>query len=93
LRRGRTHPTKLQTGDVLDFWRVLYASKKEGRLLLYAEMKLPGEAWLEFRIVKNKLYQRAVFRPKGLWGRLYWYAVLPFHSLIFNGLIKSITRP
>jgi uncharacterized protein YbjT (DUF2867 family) len=92
LRRGRTHPTKLQTGDVLDFWRVLYASKKEGRLLLYAEMKLPGEAWLEFRIVKNKLYQRAVFRPKGLWGRLYWYAVLPFHSLIFNGLINSITR-
>ncbi len=93
LRRGRTHPTKLQTGDVLDFWRVLYASKKEGRLLLYAEMKLPGEAWLEFKIVKNKLYQRAVFRPKGLWGRLYWYAVLPFHSLIFNGLIQSITRP
>ena len=91
LRRGRTHPTKLQTGDALDFWRVLYANKKEGRLLLYAEMKLPGEAWLEFKVVKNKLFQRAVFRPKGLGGRLYWYAVLPFHGMIFKGMLKNIT--
>lgn len=90
LRRGRTHPNKLQTGDALDFWRVLYANKKEGRLLLYAEMKLPGEAWLEFKIVKNKLFQRAVFRPKGLWGRLYWYSVLPFHGLIFKGMLKKL---
>ncbi|WP_139959274.1 SDR family oxidoreductase [Flavicella sediminum] len=90
LRRGRTHPTKLQTGDALDFWRVIYANKNEGRLLLYAEMKLPGEAWLEFKIVKNKLFQRAVFRPKGLWGRLYWYSVLPFHSFIFKGLIRKL---
>jgi len=93
LRRGRTHPTKLQTGDALDFWRVLYADKKEGRLLLYAEMKLPGEAWLEFKIVKNKLYQRAVFRPRGIWGRLYWYSVTPFHAFVFKGLIRKLLKP
>ncbi|WP_417368228.1 SDR family oxidoreductase [Flavobacterium beibuense] len=90
LRRGRTHISKLQPGDALDFWRVLFADKKEKRLLLYAEMKLPGEAWLEFRIEKGKLWQRAVFRPKGLWGRLYWYSVLPFHYFIFNGMIDSL---
>lgn len=93
LRRGRSHPTKLQSGDALDFWRVLYANKKEGRLLLYAEMKLPGEAWLEFKILKNKLYQRAVFRPKGIWGRLYWYAVSPLHVFVFRGLIKELLAP
>lgn len=90
LRRGRTHPTNIQAGDALDFWRVVLADKKEKRLLLYAEMKLPGEAWLEFKIVGNKLHQRAVFRPKGLWGRLYWYAVLPFHYFVFNGLIDNL---
>ena len=90
LRRGRTHPSQLNAGDSLDFWRVLYANKKEKRLLLYAEMKLPGEAWLEFIIIKDILYQRAVFRPKGLWGRMYWYAVLPFHGFIFNGMISRL---
>ncbi|MET2984633.1 SDR family oxidoreductase [Aureibaculum conchae] len=92
LRRGRTHPSKLSAGDSLDFWRVLYADKKEKRLLLFAEMKLPGEAWLEFTIVKNILYQRAVFRPKGLLGRLYWYSVWPFHGLIFNGMINKLVK-
>ncbi|MBJ2174631.1 SDR family oxidoreductase [Aureibaculum sp. A20] len=92
LRRGRTHPTKLSAGDALDFWRVLYANKKEKRLLLYAEMKLPGEAWLEFVIIENILYQRAVFRPKGLFGRLYWYAVAPFHGFIFNGMISRLVN-
>lgn len=91
LRRGRTSENSLNTGDVLDFWRVLYADKDEGRLLLYAEMKLPGEAWLEFRIVDNTLIQTATFRPLGLVGRLYWFAVLPFHGFIFNGMIKKIT--
>jgi len=92
LRRGRTHPTKIHTGDALDFWRVLYANKQEGRLLLYAEMKLPGEAWLEFKIIKNKLFQRAVFRPVGLWGRIYWYGVLPFHGFIFSGMLKNLLK-
>ncbi|WP_282043259.1 SDR family oxidoreductase [Winogradskyella flava] len=93
LRRGRTHDTYLEAGDPLDFWRVLFADKKEKRLLLFAEMKLPGEAWLEFKIVKDKLYQRAVFRPKGVWGRLYWYMVLPFHAFVFKGMINALVEP
>ncbi|GAB4160967.1 MAG: SDR family oxidoreductase [Winogradskyella sp.] len=93
LRRGRTHDTYLEPGDPLDFWRVLLADKTEKRLLLFAEMKLPGEAWLEFKIVKDKLYQRAVFRPKGVWGRLYWYMVLPFHAFVFKGMINALVEP
>jgi uncharacterized protein YbjT (DUF2867 family) len=92
LRRGRTHDTYLEPGDPLDFWRVLLADKSEKRLLLFAEMRLPGEAWLEFKIVKDKLYQRAVFRPKGLYGRLYWYMVLPFHAFVFNGMINALVE-
>jgi len=92
LRRGRTHQSDLQAGDALDFWRVLQADKKEKRLLLYAEMRLPGEAWLEFKIKDDVLYQNAVFRPKGIWGRMYWYSVLPFHYFIFNGLINNLVK-
>ncbi|KAF2518114.1 SDR family oxidoreductase [Flavobacterium salilacus subsp. salilacus] len=90
IRRGRTHLSKIQAGDALDFWRVLLADREQKRLLLYAEMKLPGEAWLEFKIEDGRLQQRAVFRPKGLWGRLYWYSVLPFHYFVFNGLIDNL---
>jgi uncharacterized protein YbjT (DUF2867 family) len=94
LRRGRRSETELKPGDALDFWRVLVADKVSGRLLLYAEMKLPGEAWLEFRIKENNgrtiLYQTATFQPLGLWGRIYWYLVLPFHGLIFPRMIKGI---
>ena len=96
LRRGRRSPTELNTGDALDFWRVVLADRPKGRLLLFAEMKVPGEAWLEFKIVTrdNRLYlnQTATFRPHGLWGRLYWYSVLPFHHFIFNGMIDGLTR-
>jgi len=91
LRRGRTSPSSINVGDTIDFWRVLYANKKEGRLLLFAEMKLPGEAWLEFKLVDDKLMQTATFRPLGIAGRLYWYAVLPFHGFIFRGMIKQLT--
>jgi uncharacterized protein YbjT (DUF2867 family) len=90
LRRGRKSSTGISAGDSLDFWRVLLASRKDKRLLLYAEMKLPGEAWLEFRITEKVLYQTATFRPRGLWGRLYWYSVLPFHAFIFRGMINRI---
>lgn len=93
LRRGRKSSTEISGGDSLDFWRVLLADKKEKRLLLYAEMKLPGEAWLEFRIVDNTLFQTATFRPLGLLGRIYWYAVLPFHGFIFKGMIDNIAAP
>jgi uncharacterized protein YbjT (DUF2867 family) len=95
IRRGRTSNTSLQAGDVLDFWRVLLADRINKRLLLYAEMKVPGEAWLEFRIVdyhgKSFLLQVATFRPSGLWGRLYWYAMFPFHLVLFKGMAKQIT--
>jgi hypothetical protein len=92
LRRGRKSATEISPGDALDFWRVLYADKKEKRLLLYAEMKLPGDAWLEFRITDGILYQTATFRPLGLWGRLYWYSVLPLHGIVFRGLSKELAR-
>jgi uncharacterized protein YbjT (DUF2867 family) len=92
LRRGRTNQTELNAGDVLDFWRVLYSNKEEGRLLLFAEMKLPGEAWLEFRVHNNELIQTATFRPRGLPGRFYWYSVYPFHGFVFSGMLKSLAE-
>lgn len=96
LRRGRRSPVDLKAGDSLDFWRVLLADKIEGRLLLFAEMRLPGEAWLEFKI-KDKdehsyLVQTATFRPLGLWGRIYWYLFYPFHQLIFPMMAKNIVK-
>lgn len=96
LRRGRRSPTDIYPGDSLDFWKVLLASKEECRLLLYAEMKLPGEAWLEFKVLEQdsenlKLVQTATFRPRGLAGRLYWYLMLPFHAFIFKNMAKNIT--
>lgn len=90
LKRGRKNAVEVNTGDVLDFWRVLYANTKEKRLLLYAEMRMPGEAWLEFKVKDGTVYQTATFRPVGLWGRLYWYSVFPFHYFIFNGMINKI---
>ena len=91
LRRGRKSATKINAGDTLDFWRVLLASREQKRLLLYAEMKLPGEAWLEFKITaENILEQTATFRPLGVLGRLYWYAVWPFHGAIFSGMTRRI---
>ena len=92
LRRGRTNTNNIQAGDTLDFWRVLYANKEEGRLLLFAEMRLPGEAWLEFQIQDSFLVQTATFRPKGLLGRLYWVCVFPLHGIIFRGMIKELTK-
>lgn len=91
LRRGRTNPADLYNGDSLDFWRVLLADKENKRLLLFAEMRVPGEAWLEFCIDENNvLHQIATFRPRGIFGRLYWYSMMPFHFFIFNGMIKKI---
>jgi len=92
-RRGRTHQERINSGDVIDFWRVLVADKKEKRLLLFAEMRLPGEAWLEFFIDDNNvLHQTATFRPKGLLGRVYWYSLVPFHYFIFNGMLREISK-
>ncbi|WP_460879596.1 DUF2867 domain-containing protein [Pontibacter rugosus] len=96
LRRGRRSPNEVKAGDTIDFWRVLVADETDKRLLLYAEMKLPGEAWLQFKICHEPdgdyLEQLAAYRPDGLIGRLYWYAVLPFHFIIFGGMIQNIIR-
>ncbi|MCX7718448.1 MAG: SDR family oxidoreductase [Candidatus Sumerlaeaceae bacterium] len=94
LRRGRRHPDELRVGDALDFWRV--EALEPGRLLrLRAEMKVPGNAWLQFSVVPREgggavLTQTAFFAPKGLMGWLYWYGLYPIHGLIFSGLIKRI---
>ncbi|MCE2929222.1 MAG: SDR family oxidoreductase [Candidatus Caenarcaniphilales bacterium] len=95
LRRGRREGLHLRAGDALDFWRVIEADEEKLHLLLYAEMKLPGEAWLEFKINRNDnqvctLIQTATFRPHGLWGRLYWYMLLPVHFFLFGGMANKI---
>ena len=91
LKRGRRSQCDLRISDCLDFWKVVDL-KKDERLLLYAQMKLPGEAWLEFKIKDNKLIQSAYFYPKGVLGRLYWYALVPLHYFVFNNMIKSIIK-
>jgi len=96
LRRGRKNPDELEPGDSLDFWRVLLADKQTRRLLLYAEMKLPGEAWLEFKIVPQmdhyELHQTATFRPKGVLGRFYWYFLFLFHHFLFSRMSNAIIK-
>ncbi|MBA2497024.1 MAG: SDR family oxidoreductase [Acidimicrobiia bacterium] len=109
-RRGRRHPDLLRVGDALDFWRVEAnlppdrprspgdggeLDDGEGLLRLRAEMRLPGEAWLEWRVTpgddgRTVLRQRALFHPTGLFGRLYWYAMVPFHAVIFAGLAREL---
>ncbi len=91
LKRGRRSQCDLRISDCLDFWKVVDLKENE-RLLLYAQMKLPGEAWLEFKIKDNKLIQSAYFYPKGVFGRLYWYSLVPLHYFIFNNMIKSIIK-
>jgi uncharacterized protein YbjT (DUF2867 family) len=89
-RRGRRHDNELRAGDALDFWRVVLADRESGRLILYAEMKLPGEAWLQFKVSNETLTQTATFRPQGLLGRLYWFAVLPAHWILFPQMAKRL---
>ena len=96
LRRGRRDPIHLRVGDSLDFWRV--ESLIPGQSLkLYAEMILPGKAWLEFRIKKlpngqSEVTQEASYSPRGLGGQLYWYAVLPLHTFVFPTMIRNLIR-
>lgn len=94
FRGGRRHPSELRAGDALDFWRVLEAEPPR-RLLLLAEMKLPGEAILEFRLSPQgegvvELKQTARFLPRGLGGMAYWYSLLPFHHRVYRGMLKAI---
>lgn len=94
LNRGRRHPFAIQVGDSIDFWRVILADKESGHLILYAGMKVPGEAWLQFKFEQMNhewfLVQTATFRPKGILGRLYWYTLIPFHYLIFRKMAKNL---
>jgi len=90
LKRGRTSTTSLNTGDILDFWRVLIADTESGRLLLCSELKIPGDGWLEFRVENQYLYVITIYSPKGLLGKIYWYIEKPFHDTIFRNLIKVI---
>ena len=93
MRRGRPHPKILKPGDTLDFWRVEKV-EQDKVIRLCAEMKLPGRAWLQFEVdgdsSTSKLRQTAIFDPKGLAGRLYWYTLFPIHKLIFKGMLHRI---
>jgi uncharacterized protein YbjT (DUF2867 family) len=96
LRRGRRHPEDLSYGDALDFWRVA-GFERDRYLSLRAEMRLPGEALLDFRVQATgerqcTLRQTALFEPRGLWGLMYWYAVLPVHHVVFRGMLAGIQR-
>lgn len=95
LRRGRRDPNRLQRGDALDFWRVADLRPGE-RLLLVAEMRLPGRATLEFTLRQDEagvvVTQAARFLPRGLFGLLYWWGVWPFHHLVFNGMLRGLGR-
>ena len=88
---GRRVESELRVGDLLDVWKVVDLQENR-RLLLEAQMKVFGRAWLEFRIEGNTLIQTAYHYPNGLMGRLYWYSMLPFHLFIFNDMIESIIR-
>ncbi|MEY3894217.1 MAG: hypothetical protein RIR78_995 [Actinomycetota bacterium] len=95
LRRGRRDPRYLRIGDSLDFWRV-EELEKEKKLRLYAEMILPGKAWLEFTLEerdgKSYVSQDALFAPRGLGGQVYWYLVSPFHFFIFPTMLRNIVK-
>jgi hypothetical protein len=89
LNRGRREQEDLRVGDALDFWKVADI-KENKRLLLFAQMKLPGKAWLEFDIQPDQLVQTAHFLPRGLLGRIYWYSVLPLHNMVFGDLARKV---
>jgi len=95
VRRGRRHPIEIAPGDAIDFWRV-EAFIPDRLLRLRAEMKVPGRAWLQFEVNEtgggSELRQTAIFDPRGLWGKAYWYALYPIHQLVFRGMIRGIVR-
>jgi uncharacterized protein YbjT (DUF2867 family) len=106
LRRGRRDQERLHVGDALDWWRVeeiddgdeggALPTPGERLLRLRAEMRVPGRAWLEMTVLPgddgSRYHQRAVFLPRGLAGHLYWFAVAPFHGIVFGGMVRNITR-
>jgi hypothetical protein len=96
LRRGHRHPSEIRVGDALDFWRV-EVHEPNRKLRLRAEMKVPGEAWLQFETIpetdrSTKVVQTTYFAPRGLIGHLYWYALYPIHKVVFSGLMDGIIK-
>ncbi len=95
LRRGRRDPCNIRLGDAIDFWRV-EDFEKDRVLLLFAEMKMPGRAWLHFEVGPHEdgseVRMTAIFDPIGVWGRVYWFLMYPSHFLIFNGMFNGIVR-
>ena len=96
MRRGRRDPESVRPGDALDFWRV-EACEPDRQLRLQAEMKVPGRAWLQFDVEpidahRSRIRQTATFETSGLWGRLYWYALLPVHAVVFSGMLRGIAK-
>ena len=96
MRRGRRHPDELRQGEALDFWRVELV-EPDHLLRLHAEMRMPGQGWLQFEANKRDdgrtdLVQTAYFASKGLTGLLYWYSLYPIHGLIFSRMIDAIAR-
>ena len=91
INRGRRDERELRVGDALDFWKVVDIVPDK-RLLLLAQMKVPGKAWLEFTFENHTLVQTAYFYPKGVWGRLYWYVTQPLHYLVFQNLVDKIVE-
>jgi hypothetical protein len=94
LRRGRRHPEELRNGESLDFFRVAHIEPERRRLLLQAEMKVPGSAWLGWSAEPDgegsKLIQSAMFVPKGIFGRIYWWSLLPFHAPIWKRMARRM---
>jgi hypothetical protein len=96
LRRGRRDPNRLLVGDAVDFWRV-EVIERPTLLRLRAEMKLPGQAWLEFSIDPSDperpvLHQKALFVPRGLAGHAYWWVISPFHNVVFGSMIENLAH-
>ena len=95
VRRGRRDEETLRVGDALDFWRV-EVFEPDRQLRLYAEMKVPGRAWLEFEVTPcpegSTIRQTAIFDPLGLFGILYWYGIYPLHQFVFAGMLRNIAH-
>ena len=86
------NPRPLQKGDVIDFWRVIHIDRKSRHLILFAEMKVPGEAWLEFHVSQNTIAQTATFRPRGVFGRFYWWLFWPIHLILFPSMLRTLLK-
>lgn len=91
-RKGRKQSEALQVGDQIDFWRIIKVDRETKKLVLQAEMSLPGKVLLEWRVAENQLIQQIIFSPAGFKGKAYWYLVKPFHNWVFFRMGKEISK-